>query len=392
MRIHPLIRAVCAAALPLAAALVTLSAGGNTLPLPAPGQAAAGPQAQTAEKPPAAPAEKTAAEAFKNVQILKDIPASQFMPNMYFIAASLGVGCDHCHVTSDNGPWPLEKDDKKEKQTAREMMKMTQAINDQNFAGRQEVTCATCHQGHAEPVAVSPIVPLGAKNAAQEQAGDKQLPTADQILDHYVETIGGTTALEKLKTRVVKGALVTESGRTYTLEITQKAPDLGLVTATSPKGNVSRDGFDGTTAWNSAGSSVFPSSGVEGARIARDAQFFEAADVKKRFPRRFVAGKETVGGEETYLVRVGGHGNVSEMLYFSVNSGLLLRRVVLTQTTLGRFSERTDFSDYREVDGVKLPFTVARMEVNTRYTEKYSEVKHNVPVDEAVFRFPAGAK
>jgi len=380
MRIRRSIYFACAAAFLLAAAFVGSSARGTALPLSAPTQATA------------PPADKTAGETFKNVQVLKDVPASQFIPTMFFIAASLGVGCEHCHVTSDNGPWPLEKDDKKEKQTAREMMKMMRAINDQNFAGKQEVTCATCHAGHAEPVALPPILPLGAKRPAEEPAADKQTPSADQILDRYLEAIGGRAALDKLTTRSIKGALVTESGRTYTLAIVERAPNLGLLTATSPKGNISRDGYDGTTAWNSSGSSVFPSNGLEGARIARGAQFFAATDVKKRFPRRFVAGKESIGGEDAYLVRAGGHGGVSEMLYFSVNSGLLLRRIVLTQTALGRFNEQTDFSDYREVDGVKLPFTIARMEVNTRYTEKYSEIKHNLPLDDSVFHFPAGPK
>jgi photosynthetic reaction center cytochrome c subunit len=347
------------------------------------------PAARRQATPEAAPKEKTAGEAFKNIQVLKDVPVSQFMPTMFFIAASLGVGCDHCHVTAD-GPWPFEKDDKKEKQTAREMMKMMRAINDQNFGGRQEVTCATCHQGHAEPVALSPVIPLGARHGEEAHAGAKEPPSADAILDRYVEVIGGSAALEKLKTRTIKGALVTESGRTYTLEITEKAPNLGLVTATSPKGSVTRGGFDGSMAWNAEGTSVFESDGLEGARIVRDVQFFVATDVKKRFPRRFVTGRETVGGEEAYVLRAAGPADVSEVLYFSVNSGLLLRRIVLTKTALGRFSEQTDYSDYREVDGVKLPFTVARMEVNTRYTEKYSEIKHNVPVEDSAFQIPLG--
>jgi hypothetical protein len=217
------------------------------------------------------------------------------------------------------------------------------------------------------------------------------LPNADQVLDRYVEAIGGTAALQKLTTRKIKGVLVGESGRTYTLEITQKAPNLGLVSIVFANGSVNRDGFDGGNAWNSAGKSVFESSGLEGARIARDAQFFVSTDLKKRYPRRFTAGKETVGEEECYIVRAGGPGAVSEKLSISVKSGLLLRRVVMTRVAIGRFVEQTDYSDYREVDGVKLPFTVARMEVNTRYTEKYSEIKHDVSVDDAIFRKPAPA-
>src|SRR5208282_3674165 len=123
-----------------------------------------------------------------------------------------------------------------------------------------------------------------------------------------------------------------------------------------------------------------------------DARFFVGTDVKKRLPRRFVTGKETVGSEEAYVVRAAGPGDASEKLSFSVSTGLLLRREVLTKTALGRFSEQTDYSDYREVDGVKLPFTVTRMEVNTRYTEKYAEIKHNVPVNDSSFLMPVGPK
>ncbi len=381
MLIHFRRLSACLAAIPMSIALLALTARGTPRPESFPRQAAAAPAA-----------EQTAGQAFKNLQILKEIPASKLMPTMFFIAASLGVGCDHCHVTSDSGPWPMEKDDKKEKQTAREMMKMMQAINDQNFSGRLEVTCATCHAGHTEPVALPPIPALGAKHTEEKPAEAKDQPTADQILDRYVEAIGGAPALAKLTTRSIKGARVSESGRTYTLEIVEKAPNLGLLTSTSPKGEVTRDGFDGATAWNSSDGSAFPSQGLDGARIARDAQFFVDTDVKKRYPRRFVVGKDSIGGEDAYLVRAGGHGDVSEMLYFSVNSGLLLRRIVLTQTALGRYDEQTDFSDYRDVDGVKLPFTVTRMEAAARHTEKYSEIKHNVPVDDSIFHMSVGPK
>src|ERR1700681_2347734 len=66
--------------------------------------------------PPQAPP-KTASQQFKNVQVLKDIPADQLIPSMQFIAASLGVECEYCHVEH-----AMDKDDKKTKVTARKMM------------------------------------------------------------------------------------------------------------------------------------------------------------------------------------------------------------------------------------------------------------------------------
>jgi hypothetical protein len=91
--------------------------------------------------------QKTAAQQFKNIQVLKDIPAEQLIPTMQFISASLGVECDFCHVEHQ-----MDKDDKKEKGYAREMMKMEFEIDKGHFNGEMEVTCYTCHRGSAHPV------------------------------------------------------------------------------------------------------------------------------------------------------------------------------------------------------------------------------------------------
>ena len=344
------------------------------------------------QAPAVTPAEKTAAEAFKNIQVLKEIPESKLIPAMFFISASLGVGCDHCHVTSDHGPWPLEKDDKDKKKTAREMIKMMRAINEQNFDGRTEVTCATCHHGLADPMSVPPIPALGARsNEGGENDAPKTLPPADEILDKYVKAIGGAAALEKLITRQTKGAVITESGKSYSLEILQKAPDHYSMVIGFPPSPVSL-GYDGKIAWQKWPNGVFTQSGIEGSKIARTGEFFVDTNVKARYARRVVVGKEKWGEKEVYVIRAVGKGDVSERLYFDVSSGLLLCRMVMTRTALGLFPEQVEYDDYREVDGVKLPFTVRRMEINTRWTQKYTEIKHNVAVDDARFAKPEPPK
>jgi hypothetical protein len=94
---------------------------------------------------------KPAGEAFKNVQLLKDLPAGQFFGVMQSISASLGVECNFCHVQND-----FASDDKPEKKTARSMMTMVKSINQQFFDGKAEVRCYTCHHGAAEPVSKPP--------------------------------------------------------------------------------------------------------------------------------------------------------------------------------------------------------------------------------------------
>src|SRR5215469_4008092 len=89
-----------------------------------------------------APTTQTAQKAFKNVQVLKDIPADDLVPTMQFVSGSLGVECDFCHVRDG-----FEKDDKEPKRTARRMMRMELAINGRDVDSRRAVTCYTCHRG-----------------------------------------------------------------------------------------------------------------------------------------------------------------------------------------------------------------------------------------------------
>ncbi len=104
-----------------------------------------GGQDKTAVKP------ETSGKKFKNIKVLKDLPADQLIPVMHKINKALGVGCDHCHVMGPNHTG-FEKDDKPAKNQCRQMMKMTEDLNKRYKTVSQKVTCFTCHQGHAVPV------------------------------------------------------------------------------------------------------------------------------------------------------------------------------------------------------------------------------------------------
>jgi hypothetical protein len=118
--------------------------------------------------------QKTAGEAFKNIQVLKDIPAGELMPSMRYVSASLGVGCDYCHETDH-----FDNDDKPTKQRARNMMKMMFAIDQDNFNGKREVTCYTCHRGVAKAANIAPL--SNAPNAAVQvfESGEPRAASTD---------------------------------------------------------------------------------------------------------------------------------------------------------------------------------------------------------------------
>src|SRR5271170_3861882 len=164
------------------------------------GIVAGGLKAQSASVPgtaqsatPAGP--KMAEEQFKNIKVLKGVPADQIFPAMQFITISLGVECEFCHVQGAGGRLEFDKDDKKQKHTARKMMEMMFAINKDNFEGHREVTCYSCHRGAADPVGIPLVATEDAKPEAEpaKAPGDAKpvLPPADQLLDKYLTAVGG---------------------------------------------------------------------------------------------------------------------------------------------------------------------------------------------------------
>ncbi len=89
---------------------------------------------------------RPAEEVFKNIQVLKGMPASELRPAMMRFSRALGVKCDYCHVARE-----FDKDDKPAKATAREMIRMVREIDDAHFPQTRLVTCWTCHRGNAKP-------------------------------------------------------------------------------------------------------------------------------------------------------------------------------------------------------------------------------------------------
>jgi photosynthetic reaction center cytochrome c subunit len=352
----------------------------------------------------------TAGESFENIQVLKDIREDQLIPSMRYITAALGVRCDFCHV-QDQFP----SDDKPEKGRAREMMKMLMAINTQNFHGHREVTCFTCHAGHSHPMnipaiadasSVAAVAPTaaqgsranamqaGANGAAGESngnasAGSPSFPSVDEILANYTKALGGD-AIQKMTSRAEKGTVEIPARNVHsTMDVLRKAPDKAVATLHSPMGEVV-EGFDGTTGWESRGRrGVEDETGDQLVRVREWASFIPGLDLKTEYSRALVNGIEQIGGSDAYRVVGFRNGGGAERLYFDKQSGLLVELDTRIDSPLGALPQQTDFQDYRDVNGVKIPFMirVSRMDSATIY--KWESVEANVPADDARFAKPA---
>jgi hypothetical protein len=342
----------------------------------APPQAAAG----------SAAAPKLAEEQFKNIQALKGIPADQLIPAMQFIAASLGVECEHCHVEHAN-----EKDDKKAKVTARKMINMVMAINKDNFEAHREVTCYSCHRGAADPVG-TPIItdeePMAPAAEGKKPGEEKPaLPTADQLLNKYLAAVGGADALQKITTRVQKGSLTAFGGQHFPMDVFSKAPDK-RVSIMHLKGGDSVTGFNGKQGWLGVPGRVHVMSDAENAAARIDADLYFPAHVKTLYQKFRVETGEKIDGHETYLVVGRTEGQPPLRLYLDKESGLLLRLIRYAETPLGRNPTQIDYADYRDADGVKIPFRWALARPSNRFTVQVEQVQQNVPVDDAKFVVP----
>jgi len=343
---------------------------------------------------PAAP--NKAEEQFKNIQVLKGVPAEQIFPTMQFIAASLGVECDFCHVQH-----VFEKDDKKPKQTARKMMEMMFAINKDNFQGHREVTCYSCHRGSAHPAAIPTVMSetsppaAGAPHQAEgeNKSAEKKettLPTPDQLLDRYVQSVGGAAATDKITSRVMTGT-IDFGGRSLPIDIYAKDPEKRISFTHLADGD-SVTAFNGQEGW--LGSPGHPLREMHGSDLdgaALDADLHLATHLRQILTEMRVQGTEKIGDHEAYLL-VGMRDNKPPIrLYFDQQSGLLIRLVRFGDTALGLMPTQIDYEDYRDANGVKVPYRWTLARPSGMFTIQVSELKQNVPVDDARFAKPPAA-
>jgi photosynthetic reaction center cytochrome c subunit len=337
-------------------------------------------------QPPTEPSgtPKLAEEEYKNIQALKGIPADQVIPSMQFIAASLGVECEYCHV-----PRAFEKDDKKPKVTARKMIGMMMAINKENFEGHREVTCYSCHRGSPDPVATPIITADEPKREAEAKPGEPKpvFPPADQLLDKYLAAIGGADALQKVTSRVEKGTLTAFGGQHFPVDVYAKAPDKRLSIMHLPNGE-SVTAFDGKQGWLSVPGRVHMMTQAENAAARIDADLYFPLHVKTLYDKFRVNAGEKIDGHDTYLVVGLKEGQPPLRLYFDKESGLLLRLVRYAETPLGRNPTQIDYADYRESNGLKVPFRWTLSRPGAQFTIQVEQLQQNVPVDDAKFVSP----
>jgi serine/threonine protein kinase len=209
----------------------------------------------------------------------------------------------------------------------------------------------------------------------------------DTILARYVQALGGEQAMKAITSRVATGTFeVASAGVSGTAEIYTKAPDKSVVIISVPGLLTSRRGFNGSTGWEEqADGSVKRLTGGELSKIRRESDFYHELNLRDGFTSMTLAGQEKVDGKDAFII-VGTLADGSENKFcFDRQTGLLLRSDEPGQNG----TSQTFYSDYRTVDGVKIPFSLRNVDAQTVATIRLKEVRNNVTINDTVFNPPS---
>jgi photosynthetic reaction center cytochrome c subunit len=334
-------------------------------------------------------------DVFKNVQALKGITVDEFMGTMGLMSASLGLCCSDCHPGAGTESVKWDDDSNPRKVAARRMVFMMQAINRDNFSGRQVVTCWTCHHLRDIPLQTPRLDQLysealtGLDDVVSRGPG---VPAPGEVIDTYLQAIGGADKAAGVTSIVATGKVEAfgSFGGGGDFEYFAQAPDKRAMHSHLPSGESIRT-FDGRTGWFAIPLAVvrkYPLTGgeLDGAKI--DAQLSFPAQIAKSLTALRVGPRTEIGDNAVYLVQGNGPRGSVASLYFDRESGLLLRVIRYTPSKIGKVPTQVDYEDYRDVAGIKFPYKWTVTWLDGRDSFEFTDVKFNLPIDAAEFGEP----
>ena len=212
-----------------------------------------------------------------------------------------------------------------------------------------------------------------------------------QILDRYEQAVGGKEAIDRITSYKMKGTFELSNLREPgTLEAWGKDPNKTLAIIDFPRIGTLKKGFDGVTRWvQTPAGTVTDSSPQEIAEMERDSEVYSAGRIKSQFESMKLENKARLSGREMNVIEGKPAKGPAEKLFFDVENGLLVRwDMARQQPKRGTVFVKVHLNDYREVDGVKVPFNVRFAFESFSFTVKVDELQHNIPIDDAVFKKP----
>jgi photosynthetic reaction center cytochrome c subunit len=346
---------------------------------------------------PAAGQSPLAEQVFKNITVLRGLPVDQFMGTMGFYASATGLNCTDCHTSESGGDWAKYADDTPLKQQARRMQVMMQTLNKTNFGGRQVVTCYTCHRGISRPNVMPSLDALYAEPPPDEP-GDPFVqaqgqPSADQVVDKYIAAIGGAQRVAAITSVVAKGTYIGfDDADKVPLELYARTPGHRATIVHGLLGNTTTT-FDGREGWIQAPPTdkpvpLYQITGQELEGVKFEAELMFPSRIKQALTNLRVGLPLYLGEREVQPVQGNTAGGGTVTLNFDTETGLLARMVRYAESHVGRLVTRVDYDDYRDVNGVRMPFRWTVRWLSGRSTYEMSSIQANVALEASRFAKP----
>ena len=358
--------------------------------------------ARGAATPAATTANPKAGVYFKNVttSTLKDLSVDDFIASMGVISAALGYDCADCHPGAGTDKVDFAVDSISDKKTARKMIEMVANINQTNFAGVQSVTCWTCHRQQTRPATSIALDHLYESPNVEDP--DIAYPgvgklTADQILDKYIQAVGGAQKLSGLTSFVATGASIGygDFGGDGEFTIYAKSPNKKTTTITfkeHPERGDSIWTVDGTRGWIKTPRGFLPQYELVGGELTGEkleAMLAFPGQIKTALTGWRVGLTRVIDNKDYNIVQGNGPRGPSRdelaTLFFDQDTGLLRRLVRYAPSPVGRVPVQIDYLDYRDVNGIKFPFELKFSWLDGKYSAKLKDIKTNVAIDNSKF-------
>lgn len=208
--------------------------------------------------------------------------------------------------------------------------------------------------------------------------------TAERVIENYLKALGGSEKLKSVTEQVIK--MSTEmQGMTLEMVSYHKMPGKILVT-TSVGGNVmQKQVLNGDRGQVSAMGQKMELSGTQLEEMKTQARIFPELDYKSMGYEISLTEMEAVEGKPAYKVKVTAPGGNSKTDFFDVASGLKVRTVASQQTQMGPMTVTASYSDYRETNGIKIPYAIKQSVGPQNIDLKVTAVEINGGISDDLF-------
>ena len=336
---------------------------------------------------------------FKDIRVLKGIPVDEFIDTMGMFAAATAKDCTGCHSPQilDGNPAAFAVETPMI-QKARFMVGMMNAINRNYFGNQKRVSCATCHTNTSVPqnvpnMAVQYGDPFENPNSLEFIVAKGSDPSQiDGVFAKYLEALGGAQRLGAVTTYTATGTYAGwDTGLSdVPVEIYAKAPEQYTTIAHRTEGD-SVWVYDGRSGWEVSINAALPATipltkgNLDGARL--DAIVALAPARLKQAFAKWEISRSLIDDKPVQLLR-GTNPNQQPVNFYFDASGLLVRLQRWNETLVGPVATQYDYSDFRDVAGVKRPFKVVKTSTRNQVTMVIKEYRPNVAIDATRFARP----